>query len=185
MKLLHLTLLLLLALSDWAHADGGVVLLRASDGEITATLFASPSPLRAGPADFSVLLTDAEDQPLLDREVAVRLREPAEPGESLVPACCRIEAPPSDQRLTAQLGVGGNGLLYEARTRLPKSGEWSLEIRWTDGGDGPGGQVAGVFEVGGPSPPLAAYWPWFLLPVGGAGFLALNAAARAHRKPAA
>lgn len=182
MKTFFLTCSLVLTFISWAQADGGIVLLRAADGDHEATLFVSPSPLRAGPADFSVLLTGPEEQPLLDREVTVRLREPDEPGESVVPACCRIESPPPDQRLPAARGAGGNGLLYEARTRLPKSGQWKVELSWMDA-DGQERQVAGTFEVGAPAPPLSAYWPWFLLPAVGAGFLALNAAARAHRKP--
>jgi len=175
-----LSLVLLLTSAALLRADGGMVILRERGDQGEAVLFVAPNPLRAGPADFSVLLTDAEGQPRLAEEVRIALREPTESGESVTPACCRIESPPPMQDLTGELGVGGNKLLYEARTRLPKSGTWEVTVTWQNP-DGKPAFMSGTFEVGPPPRVLAAYWPWFLIPLVGALFLSLNAAARAAR----
>jgi len=177
---LLLPLLLLLAGTAQLRADGGMVILRGSDEAGEAVLFVAPNPLRAGPADFSVLLTDPEGEPRLAERVSIQLHEPKEAGETVTPACCRIEAPPPVQDLAGALGVGGNRLLYEARTRLPKSGTWQVTVNWQNA-EGKASSMSGTFEVGPPPRVLAAYWPWFLIPLAGALFLSLNAAARAAR----
>ncbi len=175
------TFLLTLALFSYLpklHADGGLVVLRGTAEEgTTAALFVSPVPLRAGSADLSVLLTGPDGAPRLDRAVILRLIEPEGSADSVAPACCRMGAPPPVQEVAALIGAGGNRWLYEARVRLPKPGRWQVGIEWENGA------VAGTIEVQPPAPPLAAHWPWFLIPVGGALFLGLNAAARHARQP--
>jgi len=175
--------LLLVFSSALGRGDGGLVIFQSTDGEKTATLFASPVPLRAGSVDLSVLLTDSSGRPLLDRAVRLGLVPPAEPGEAAISPCCRISnAVPSGTR-EMRLGVGGNRLLYELRTPLPNAGEWEVQLEWDDG-SGAQGAVSGVMTVAPPAPTLAAVWPWLLWPVAGGLFLALQAAARrdgAHR----
>ena len=48
-------------------ADGGAVQFRRQTGPVIITLFSAPVPLRAGPADLSVLVQNARDgSPILN-----------------------------------------------------------------------------------------------------------------------
>jgi hypothetical protein len=55
-----LLLLLVLLLSARARADGGHIAFHGTSGPTTVTVFSAPEPLVPGPADFSVLLQNAE-----------------------------------------------------------------------------------------------------------------------------
>ena len=43
-----------------ARADGGLARLVVDSGEFRLTVFSSPTPLRAGPVDLSVMVQDRE-----------------------------------------------------------------------------------------------------------------------------
>src|SRR5690348_8298122 len=59
-----------------AHADGGVVQLEKAAGPFVVTVFTTPSPLRAGPIDISLMIQSRENQqPLLDCQALVQLRK--------------------------------------------------------------------------------------------------------------
>src|SRR5947199_7831416 len=55
------------------RADGGAVRLREQAGAYQVTVFTSPTPLRAGPVDVSVLVQDAAGECVPEARVAVRL----------------------------------------------------------------------------------------------------------------
>lgn len=105
-----------------AGADAGVVVGSAVAHGWRVSLLASPWPLRAGPAEFSVLLQDAATrEPVLDAELAldVHLLDPA-------------RAPVAPIRVRAVRGAGGNPLLHSARLELPVSGRWRVVVGEVD-----------------------------------------------------
>ena len=110
---LLLTLVAILAPAR-LFADGGTVQLRKEAGALLITVFTSPSPLSAGPADISLLLQQRNGlEPVLDADVSMRLRTDASETE--------IQARPTRQQ--AQ-----NKLLYAAPVTLSESGKWRLAL---------------------------------------------------------
>src|SRR3954471_8020174 len=103
------------------RADGGTVRMRQQAGDCQVTVFTSPTPLRAGPVDISVLLQDSEGNCLPDAPVTVRLtaRETAE----------RLEYPATADAAT-------NKLLRAAVFQLPDPGWWDVEVT-VEGPHGP------------------------------------------------
>src|SRR5262245_57509278 len=66
-----------------AHADGGTVQFKKSAGPFSITVFTTPSPLRAGPVDISLMIqSSVNQQPLLDCVTEVHLRKEGEVGMS-------------------------------------------------------------------------------------------------------
>jgi len=99
-----------------AGADGEVVVTSERSGDRWITLLASPWPLRAGPAEFSVLVQDAlSGQPLPGAEIELEVRAET----------ARV-ASPGPLRFRAIEGAGGNPLFYAARLELPGPGRWQL-----------------------------------------------------------
>jgi FixH len=139
---------LLLALAPaTAVADGGRVVASGAAGPFTVTLFASPAPVRAGDADLSVLVQDAEGRPLLDADVDLLLRRPGDAAARRVPATGRAAT---------------NRLLYAAPVPLPDPGTWRVEVAVRRGTGT--GTLAAALDVGPRRSPLAAHWPWLVLP---------------------
>jgi hypothetical protein len=104
--------LLLLVVSAHLLADGGAVQLREESGPFAVTVFASPSPPRAGPVDLSVLVQDRESlSALLDADVTVHLWHGT------------AELTTRATRAQAQ-----NKLLYAATLNVPDSGEWKYSV---------------------------------------------------------
>jgi hypothetical protein len=93
-------------------ADGGAVQLREESGPFAITVFASPAPLRAGPADLSVLVQDRESlRAVLDAGVTLHLSH----GDS-------------EFTLNATHGQAQNKLLYATVVNLPEAGEWKYSV---------------------------------------------------------
>jgi hypothetical protein len=70
-----LAAVLLLACTNLLKADGGIVQFRKEAGPFLVTLFSSPSPLRTGPADLSVLVESSQTRtPILNATVSLHLR---------------------------------------------------------------------------------------------------------------
>ncbi|HYV36811.1 MAG TPA: hypothetical protein VE988_13975 [Gemmataceae bacterium] len=112
--------LLIAVLTAWnvpalAYADGGTV--RASevrDGR-RITVFTSPTFLRAGPLDVSVLVQDAASgKPLLDLPIVVTAYPILDPRR-------KISAPATTDAAT-------NKLLHAAQLNLPEDGTWRIEV---------------------------------------------------------
>lgn len=132
-------------------ADGGTIQLRKEAGALLITVFASPSPLSAGPADISVLLQKRNGlDPVLDADVAMRLRTDAPNTE--IP---EIHARPTRQQ--AQ-----NKLLYAAPVTFSESGKWRLAV--TIFHDGVRTNATGTIDVA-PAPEKAlSYWSYIAFP---------------------
>lgn len=142
-----------------ARADGGVVRARADRGTLTITLFTSPTPLRVGEADVSVLVQDrASGAVLFDAAVEVRL-------ESLDGAA----ATPSVQ-LSRQAAT--NKFLQAATVRLAAPGRFRLLATVQRGDER--AAVAAEVEVAPPLPALLALWPYLALPPVVVGFFLIH-----------
>lgn len=107
--------LLTLAFHQFALADGGKVHLRRTAEPYQLTIFTSPTPLRAGPVDVSVLVQDAEGQVVSDIEIDLQLK--SESGAILTPLVSQATAT--------------NKLLQSAKFVLPEAGVWQVEAHIT------------------------------------------------------
>jgi len=161
---------LLAALVTLASADGGKVQFQRKAGAFAITLFSSPTPVRAGHADLSVMVQNSADQsPLLDADVRLHLvRRDAN-------SIAEISAPARHQQAT-------NKLLYAAQVFLNSPGKYRVEIAVQTSRDS--ALVTGDLDVLPPEPPLLAHWPYFAaLPV--VAFLfALNQRLKRKRRAA-
>jgi hypothetical protein len=130
-----------------ALADGGTVQLREDAGPFVITVFTSPAPLSAGPADISLLLQNRNGlEPVLDANVSLVLRDPSGAG---------IRA-----RLTREQAQ--NKLLYAAPATLANPGKWRLDITILKDGQRTG--ATGTIDVA-PAPEMAAsYWSYIAFP---------------------
>jgi hypothetical protein len=135
-------------LSSLAHADGGAVLLSERRGPLLVTVFASPTPLRAGPVDFSVLVQDASSgEPVLQSKVKLCLRKPGTQA---------LQLPATHEAAT-------NKLLQAVQFELPDAGRWRLDVEVE--GSGSAVVFSGELEAGPPLPRWRELWPWIGWPV--------------------
>lgn len=146
-----LVLLAALAAADRrrAHADGGLVRASGVQSGLLVTLFTSPTPLRSGAADVSVLVQDAATRDaLLDAQVRVRV---APQHEDAMP-----------QVVALGPAAATNKLLQAGTVALPIPGPYRIvaEVRR---GLARAVLVADV-TVEPPLPPLLALWPYLALP---------------------
>jgi hypothetical protein len=160
-------LVISLCLAARAFADGGSVQLHSVSGPFEITLFAEPPLPRAGQIDFSVLIQDAKSsQPVLDAVVTlaltpVKVHQNAQPA--WYPPSCAV-SPPADLAAVPLLHSGAsNRLLYGGLVQIPAAGVWHVRTVVRRGDE----QVAveGTVDVADPFPPIASYWPLFLIPV--------------------
>ena len=102
-------------LGTYLFADGGAVQFRRQAGSLVMTVFAAPSPVRAGAAtDLTVLVQDSRDlRPVLNAEVALTLSKAG--GQDVVVSATRAQAV--------------NKLLYAASAVLPVPGEWRVNVQ--------------------------------------------------------
>lgn len=171
---------LLLATPTAARADGGAVRTRQSVGPLVVTVFTTPTPLTAGPADVSVMVQDrASLEPLLDARVRLLLAPESAEGPPRRPGPGQA-GPTRTTSAVATRTYATNKLLYAAPVLLSRPGRWRLRVSV-----GRGGQVQDVvctLPVEPPAPRLLAYWPWLALPFLALGLAALNIRlARAQR----
>jgi hypothetical protein len=162
-RYLPVVLLIAASLSPLASADSGLIRLSELAGPWRVTVMTDPTPVRAGPVDFAVLLQDVSTgKAILDADVQLRLR--------------------NDERgltwsATATRSQADNRLLYAAKFTLPASGRWTVGTQILAGGMEH--DVQWAFTAAEPIPPFTAAWPWLLpAPIG----IALYAASRILRK---
>ena len=131
--------------SSLARADGGAVRLRERAGGYQVAVFTSPTPLRAGPVDVSVLVQDAATGECVpEARVTVRLQGP---GAARV-----LEYPATAEAAT-------NKLFRAAEFQLPEPGWWDVAVA-VEGPHGPALVRFGV-QADEPPPRWLALWPWF------------------------
>ena len=106
-------------------------------------VFTSPTPLRAGAVDLSVLVQNGSNgQVITNVEVAVRMTQP---GKSAL-------------AYPATSATATNKLFHSAQFELPEPGRWMLEVN-VQGPLGPA-VVRGELDAVEPLPRWHALWPW-------------------------
>jgi hypothetical protein len=136
--------------SSFLRADGGTVRLSEQKGNYRITVFTSPTPLRAGPVDVSVLVQDAATG-----ELASGVQVTVEAVRSGSP-CVAFRHPATREAAT-------NKLYYAAVFDLPEPGSYRVEVSC----NGPLGQAKVRFEVEAAErlPLWLAMVPWVGWPV--------------------
>jgi hypothetical protein len=135
--------ILLLAFAPVLLADGGMVLLHREAAPFVVTVFASPTPPRAGMIDLSVLLQTSETlDPVLDAEVQLVL----ENGGSNI-------------RAIATHDQTQNKMLFAASVHLDHPGDWRYSVIVKNAIT-----VDGIIAVSPEQPRLAAYAGYLALP---------------------
>lgn len=129
------------------HADGGAVQFAKSAGPFVTTAFATPTPLRAGSIDISLMIQDRENQqPVLDCQVFVLLHK--EGAMSI--------------HSEATHHAAQNKLLYAAQVNVPEPGLWEIEVQINHGNDSI--KITGEITVAVSHPVVLAYWRSLALP---------------------
>src|SRR5437773_2683588 len=105
----------LFLLPSVAAADGGTIRLSEQKGNYRITVFTSPTVLRAGPVDISVLVQEAATgEPASGVQVTIKAVWHGSPGVAL-------HHPATKETAT-------NKLYYAALFDLPEPGWYSLEV---------------------------------------------------------
>lgn len=148
------------------RADGGTVRFSKQTGSYRVTLFTAPASLRAGVADFSILVQSADsDQPILDVPVTVHVY----PEHDL------------QQRRggRATTKAATNKLFQAIALELAEPGRWHVEV--TVGAASP---VETVLEVGPPMPAWLDLGLWIGWPVVAILLFAIHQVMVAHHRKA-
>ncbi len=157
-------------------ADGGAVIASEIIENRRITVFSDPAFLRAGPADFSVLVQEATTgDPVLN--AAVELVVAPSDGNSpnlekvWLPPCCSMEAE-NDGAVSATHAAADNKLLYAANVILPTAGDHLLTATISD----TNGSISLPIRLAvlGPASPLSTYWPFLAFPPLAIGLFALR-----------
>jgi hypothetical protein len=128
-----------------ARADGGTIRLSEEKGGYRITVFTTPTPLRAGLVDISVLVQDAATgEPASEVQVTIKAEWRGSPGVAL------------HHRATTEAAT--NKLYYAATFDLQEPGWYALEVS-IDGGLGEA-QVRCEVEAAEPLPSWLAMSPW-------------------------
>jgi hypothetical protein len=130
-------------------ADGGALRLSEEKGNYQIAVFTSPTPLRAGPVDISVLVQNAATHELVsDVQIVIKAARRDERGAVL--------------RRPATFEAATNKLFQAAGLDLNEPGWWRVEVNL----DGPLGEasIALDIEAEKPLPRYLAMWPWLTWP---------------------
>lgn len=142
-------------------ADGGVVLARQVVNGLDLTVFASPSPLRAGPVDVSVLVQNPENgAAVLDAQVAVSWSSKSSDSPDWMPPCCTMDS--GREKIPATRGHSQNQFLYSAIVPIRSAGSSELVIRVEAAGRK--ALLSSDVTALPPQAPAQAYWPFLALP---------------------
>jgi hypothetical protein len=154
---LNLVAVALFAQSYPAFADGGILQMQRSAGPFVITVFTAPAPLRAGPADISILVQDSSNHnPVLDAKVTVSLYR--EGGEAI--------------KAEARREQSKNKLLYAALLNLPEEGRWKIEVIVVRNSEE--AKIGGAIIVAPQRPFLLTYWWTLALPPVAIGLFVIN-----------
>jgi hypothetical protein len=148
-----------------ARPDGGVVRLHETRGALVVTVFTGPDPLRAGPADVSVLVQDPSGVPILDAEVTLRLDPPDRSSSPFAVRALRSQAT--------------NKLLQAAQLDLHQVGNWRLAVSVSQAGET--ADLSCELSVGPATSRMTSLWDVLALPPVMVVFFALNQALRRRR----
>jgi hypothetical protein len=132
------------------RTDGGTVRLSEQKGNYRITVFTSPSPLRAGPVDISVLMQDAATGELAS-------------GVQLTIGVVRQSSGGTAIHRRATTEAATNKLYYAANIDLPEPGQYSVNLSI----EGTLGKVQTGFDVEAAEalPTWLTMLPWIGWPV--------------------
>jgi hypothetical protein len=133
------------------YADGGQIRLMQQCGEYRVTVFTSPTPVRSGVADVSVLIQDSTRKTVPNAIVTVELSRPDEVA--------------SPNRILATHDAATNKLFQAALIEIPTPGQWNVRIECTPAPNRAMIEVAFVMEAAPPLPRWLSVWPWFGWPL--------------------
>lgn len=153
------------------RADGGAVIAKEKVNGLNLTVFASPFPLRAGPADISVLVQDDKGQAILDATVGLgwTTSAPAASTDWLPPCCSMATLLGQTPALRTH---SQNKLLYGAILPIRSAGP--SEISVTVSRDGKESSLTVPVTATPPRAPLLAYWPLLAFPPVAIGLFTLH-----------
>jgi hypothetical protein len=137
-----------LSLCSRLRADGGIVRAHEQAGSYRVTVFASPTPLRVGLVDFTVLVQDAATGECVPQARATLRLTARKTGAFL-------EHPATADAAT-------NKLYLTAVLELPEPGWWEVDIA-IEGAQGPARVRFGV-QADEVLPRWQELWPWFAWP---------------------
>jgi len=141
------------------QADGGAVCLHEASGPFLVTVFVSPYPLRAGPADISVLVQDREtSEVVLDPTIKLAIHPLSANGSHLL--------------TQARRELATNRLLQSARLDLPAPGLWVLNVSVSRGREE--AVLSTTLQVAPETSRLAVVWPLLLFPPLAIGLFAIH-----------
>ncbi len=162
-----LILFLMLAVAPLALADGGRLRFREAAGPFLVTLFTTPDPLRAGPADFSVAIERAGTEGIVQDADVTLLLTPLDGGDRMV--------------LHASHDAATSRFLEAANFTLPHAGSWRVTVVVRQGSDV--GKCSGTFDVA-PAGLVSNQIGWNVVLVGAlvALFLLHQVRKRAYRR---
>ncbi len=141
----------LAALAGAARADAGAIRASETVSGYRVSVFSSPTPLRVGLVDVSVLVQDAATgQPVPDAQVTVRARHRTEPSASVTCA--------------ATAAAATNKLFRAAVFELPEPGWWDVEVEI--GGLREPVRLNFEMEAAERLPTWRSLWPWLAWPAG-------------------
>jgi hypothetical protein len=149
----------LLPPSSFLRADGGTVRLSEQQGNYRLTVFTTPTPVRAGPVDVSVLVQDAATG------------EPASDVQVTIEATWR-GSPAVTTRHPATTEAATNKLYHAATFDLPGPGWYAVGV--SIAGARGGGHAELDLEAADPLPPWLALWPWVGWPVLAVGLFGIH-----------
>jgi len=136
-----------------ALGDGGTVQLSEVRGDIRATVFTSPNPLRAGPVDISVMLQNSNSGTIVeDAQTFVRITSDA--------STATIAA-------EATRAAATNKLMLAAVVNIPAPGVWHVRLETLLGAQRE--TLSFTMNVGPPQPRWTAEWlslGWPIVAVG-------------------
>jgi hypothetical protein len=141
------------------YADGGAIIARQVIDDLELTVFASPSPLRAGPVDVSVLVQKSGES-ILDATVYLSWRSLSASSPEWLPPCCTMEA--AAESIPALRAHSNNRLLYSAIIPMGTVGPSELVIRVFASEKEV--LLSCGLAVERPLPPALAFWPWLAFP---------------------
>jgi len=138
-------------LSSSAQADGGKLQLSERAGPYQVSVFTTPTPIRVGKVDVSVLVQDAQAHDVISK-ARVMLRADPEHAQG------------HSHPIVAQAthATATNRLLQAAYLDLPHAGSWKINLTVEAGGQQFEFQLP--INVAPPLPPWKALLPWLTLP---------------------
>jgi hypothetical protein len=148
----------LMLVPSFLRADGGAIRLSQKSGGYRIAVFTSPTPLRAGLVDVSVLVQDAvTGECVPEAQVTVRLKRPDSARFLTFPATS---------------AAATNRLFQAAFFELPGPGRWNAEVA-VEGPHGPARIEFGL-EADEALPRWLELGPWFAWPTLVVGLFAVH-----------